>query len=109
MTTVSIPKTSTGVTDPFWPAQRKRLEVTFETPADALLIARGHDPDSNALAFCANLQPGQREAFLGAVRAGVAGTPVTSNENIAADRTVVITGTGSGDGVGPRFLVKLSP
>jgi len=43
------------------------------------------------------------------VRAGVAGTPVMTNENIAADRAVVITGTGSGDGVGPKFLVKLSP
>ncbi len=109
MTTVSIPKTSTGVTDPFWPAQRKQLDVTFETPADALLIARGHDPDSNALAFCANLRPGQREAFLHAVRSGTEGTPVTSNENISADRAVVITGTGSGDGVGPKFVVKLSP
>jgi hypothetical protein len=91
-------------TFPFWSAGQTRLIVIFEI-VDDKVIARGLDPDQDAIVFRAKLRSDQRNAFLAAVRAR---TPPVSNQNAQIDSDVVVVGgPGPGDG-GPKCILTLA-
>lgn len=106
---------------PFWPSGQRRVLLSFTMLSDKV-VAIGRDPDQgDAIVFTADLRSDQSSAFRAAVVQGVEGEPIptASNQNVADNRaamadlgemdldTVVITGTGSGDGSGPKLYTVI--
>jgi hypothetical protein len=108
MTFTEIARPMDQATNPFWPEERMRLRVQLVIMG-ARLVALGFDPDlsDTRTVFTADLRPGQDDAFLSAVKAGIAGRPIAapSNDNVSADSNTVVVvdpGSGPGDGKGPK-------
>ena len=86
---------------PFWPQNRQRLVLDF-VPVGDNVIAKGFDPDwsTEVAVFTANLLQEQGDAFVSAVKKGIAGrliAPPPSNDNWPVDaRTVVVVDPGGG-------------
>jgi hypothetical protein len=104
MTSINISRRQPGAAAyPFWPAANTQLRLTIEG-CDDKLIASGHDPDTNAAVFVAELRPDLQDAFVQAVRDAVLLVP--NDAPPANDNVVVITGPGPED-PGPKFQYRL--
>jgi hypothetical protein len=103
----------------FWPTDRLRLALLFETVADTKIVVRGIDPDvtdRSALIFRAELLADQKDRFVQAVRSGLeprlAALSPVSNENRDAARepeSPVVVGPLAGEVPGDSIVITDPP